>query len=302
MRYVVVGYGNVGHKRRRVLGARCAATVDPYRDDADYPRLEDVPADAYDAAVLAVPNSAKLALLEALLGRGKHVLVEKPLLFPDEALAARLRETAEARGAVWYTSYNLRFEPHVQTLRRLIADGSIGTFYRAKLFYGYGTAADIAGSWRDDRLGVIQDLATHLIDLVGYVFGRFGAEFVVWAREAHEVSGVDHCILATADRRIVLECSYLSWKNRWTIDVVGSKGSLLVEGLTKWGPATLTVRRRRLPSGVPDEERDVVTVADSTWAADIAHFEEMAAAGRTSCENDLWVSRTVLRAAASALA
>lgn len=302
MKYLVVGYGNIGHKRRQVLGERCAATVDPYRPEADYRRLEDVPTDVYDAAVLAVPNDTKLTLLEALLERGKHVLVEKPLVFPDEAFAERLRRTAQAHEAIWYTSYNLRFEPHVQAVRRLLADRAVGDFYRAKLFYGYGTAADVAGTWRDDRLGVIQDLASHLIDLVGYVFNRFGTEFVVWTRDAHELTGVDHCILATADRRIVLECSYLSWKNRWVIDVVGSTGSLRAEGLTKWGPTTLTIRRRRLPSGVPDEERDVVDAADPTWAADIAYFEEMAAAGRTSCDNDRWVSRTILDAAASPLA
>lgn len=301
MRYVVVGYGNIGRKRRQVLGPRCVGTVDPYRPEADYPRLEDVPGDAYDAAVLAVPNSAKLPLLATLLERGKQVLVEKPLIFPDETAAERLRGIARAREAIWYTSYNLRFEPHVQTLKRLLADGAVGTVYRARLFYGYGTAADIAGTWREDGLGVIQDLATHLIDLVGYVFGRFGTEFIVWARDAHELTGIDHCILATPDRRIVLESSYLSWKNRWTIEVVGSTGALALDGLTKWGPAVLTVQRRRLPSGVPDEERSVVSMSDPTWDADIACFEEMIAAGRTSCDNDLWVSRTVLRAAACRL-
>lgn len=297
MRYLVVGCGNIGSKRKQALGERCVATVDPYRAEADYRRLGEVPLDAYDAAVLAVPNQVKLEQLEMLLGQGKHVLVEKPLVFRDEATAERLRRTAQARGAVWYTSYNLRFEPHVLALKELVASEAVGTLYRARMVYGYGTAADIAGTWRDDEFGVIQDLASHLIDLVGFVFGRFGVEFVVWARDAHEVKGVDHCILATDDRRIVLECSYLSWKNRWRIEVVGSRGTLQTEGLTKWGPTTLVVRRRRMPSGVPDEERNVISIPDPTWVRDLAHFEEMVASGRTSFGNDLWLSRTLIRAA-----
>jgi scyllo-inositol 2-dehydrogenase (NADP+) len=301
MRYLVVGYGNIGAKRRILLGERCIGTVDPYNPEADYADLEACPADRYDAAVLAVPNHVKIPQLEFLLDRGKHVLVEKPLVFPDESVAARLAQTARAHGAVWYTSYNFRFEPHVAAIRRLLAEEAVGTVYRVRMFYGNGTAANVAGTWRDDHLGVLQDLASHLIDLAGWAFGRFGTEFLVWAREAHELRGVDHCILATADRRVVLECSYLSWKNRWSIEVVGSKGTLQMEGLTKWGPTVLVVQHRRLPSGVPEEERDVVSQPDPTWAADIAHFEAMVAAGQTSRDNDLWVSRTLLHAASCPL-
>ena len=301
MNYLIVGYGNIGAKRRKTLGDRCVGTVDPYVAEADYRLVSECPLERYDAAVLAVPDQAKLEQLEYLLERGKHVLVEKPLVFPDQATADRLRRTAQAHGAIWYTSYNLRFEPHVQALRRLVNEEAVGMVYRARMFYGYGTAADIVGTWRDDRLGALQDLASHLIDLVGFVFGRFGAEFVVWARDAHELQGIDHCILATSDRRIVLEASYLSWKNRWSIEVIGSKGALRMEGLTKWGPTELLVQYRPPRSGAPAEERDVVNMPDPTWVADIAHFEHMVASGQTSYDNDLWLSRTLLHAAACPL-
>ena len=62
-------------------------------------------------------------------------------------------------------------------------------------------------------------MAIHLIDLTGFVFGRFGAEFRVWERRGHELKGFDHCLLATADRAVTIECSFLSWKNRWRIEV-----------------------------------------------------------------------------------
>jgi hypothetical protein len=52
---------------------------------------------------------------------------------------------------------------------------------------------------------------------------------------------------------------------------------------------------------VPEERREVAHGPDPTWAADIRHFEEMAATGVTSCENDLWLSRTVQAAATSHL-
>src|SRR5678816_3140811 len=103
MRYVVVGLGNIGGKRQAVLGDRCVATIDPFNAAADYRRPEDCPSDRYDAAVLAVPNDVKLPLLEHYLTRGKHVLVEKPLILDAES-ADTLSRHARAGDAIWYLS------------------------------------------------------------------------------------------------------------------------------------------------------------------------------------------------------
>jgi predicted dehydrogenase len=299
MRYLVVGCGNIGAKRRAVLGPRCRATVDPVAP-AEHRTVAEVDPDRYDAAVAAVPNDVKVDLLRYFLDRGKHVLVEKPLIV-DLETAADLAGRARATGAVWYTSYNFRFEPHVVALKARLDAGALGRLYRVRMFYGNGTAGDLAGTWRDSPYGVLEDMATHLIDLAGFVFGRFGAEFQVWERGGHELKGPDHCILATADRGLVIECSFLSWKNRWRIEVVGERGMLEMDGLTKWGGSELVVWRRRFPSGPPDEERQRTAGPDPTWAADVAHFEARVRAGVTSHDNDVWLSRTVVAAASAPL-
>ena len=302
MNYLLVGLGNIGAKRRAVLGAACVATVDPFNPAADFADAAAVPPARYDAVVLSTPNHVKLELLEYFLGRGKSVLVEKPLVFPDEETALRLEQLGRRAGAVWYTSYNFRFEPNVIALKRLLDAGTIGPVYRAHLFYGNGTAGAIAGTWRDTPLAVLEDMASHLVDLAGFVFGRFGSDFVVWERRAHELKGPDHCILATPDRTLVIEASFLAWKNRWHITVVGHAGTIEMNGLTKWGASELLVRRRRFPSGAPDEHREVVSGPDPTWAADLRHFEACVAAGRSSCANDRWLSRTIHAAAGAPLA
>ena len=50
MRYIVVGLGNIGAKRRQVLGHRYVGGVDPENRDADWADLADVPPvlEAYD--------------------------------------------------------------------------------------------------------------------------------------------------------------------------------------------------------------------------------------------------------------
>jgi scyllo-inositol 2-dehydrogenase (NADP+) len=185
----------------------------------------------------------------------------------------------------------------VVALRRQLRAGAIGRVYRARMFYGNGTAGNIAGTWRDSRFGVLEDMASHLIDLAGFLFERFGAEFQVWDRRGYEVKGIDHCLLATVDRSIVIECSFLSWRNRWRIEVTGERGALEMDGLTKWGESRLVLLRRQFPSGPPEESREIAHGPDPTWAADLAHFEEAATSGVTSCDNDLWISRTIMAAA-----
>jgi predicted dehydrogenase len=296
MKYLLVGYGNIGRKRKAVLGEACVATVDPFHAAADYRSVGECDPDRYDAAIAAVPNDVKLELLQYFLDRGKHVLVEKPLIL-DAATAADLAARSRRTGAVWYTSYNFRFEPNVVALKRHVEAGTLGRLYYVRMFYGNGTAADLVGTWRDTPYGVLEDMASHLIDLTGFVFGRFGAEFRTWVRRGYELKGPDHCVLATADREIVIECSFLSWKNRWRIEVTGERGAIVMDGLTKWGASELVLWRRRLPSGPPEEARERVEGPDPTWAADLRHFEERVRAGRTSCDNDLWLSRTIVAAA-----
>jgi len=300
MRYLLVGLGNIGGKRRAVLGGRCVATVDPFNPAADFRQPDQCPDERYDAAILAVPNDVKVRLMEYFLARGKHVLVEKPLIL-DAATGEQLARLARASGAIWYTSYNFRFEPNVVALKRHLDAGAIGRLYRVRMFYGNGSAGNIVGTWRDSPLGILEDMASHLIDLTGFVFGRFGCEFRVWERHRHELKGFDHCLLATSDRTITIECSFLSWKNRWRIEALGEEGALEMNGLTKWGRSELVILRRRRPSGVPDENREMAHGPDPTWAADIRHFEAMVATGVTSGKNDLWLSRTVQAAAAAPL-
>jgi predicted dehydrogenase len=180
--------------------------------------------------------------------------------------------------------------------------GSIGDFYYARLFYGNGTVAEVRGTWRDQGFGVLEDLGSHVLDLAADLFQCGGQPFQAWSLEHHEAATFDHGMLASADGRIVLEVSYLSWKNTFSMDIFGSRGSLHVQGLQKWGPCTLILRQRVLPSGVPIEVReDAPGGIDPTWERDLEHFEMLCTAPErgTSVDNDLWITRSLMEAAST---
>jgi len=289
---IVVGLGVQGAKRLAVAGADVVATVDPFHPRADYKGVEDVPLDAFTAALVCTPDAAKLDILEYLLSHGKHVLVEKPLLAPRADDLHRLARMAAEHGAVCYTAYNHRFEPHLATLHARLRTGELGKVYLAKLFYGNGTAADVRQSpWRDAGLGVLSDLGSHLLDMVLFLFGRPSAPIVPWACNRFENRAFDHAVIAiTGDPVITAEMTLLSWRNTFSLDVLAEHGSAHVRGLCKWGPSVLTVRRRVRPSGKPTEEASTLEQPDPTWRAEYAYFREMCAQPRTNLDNDVWIN------------
>src|SRR5258708_33879070 len=110
MRVVVVGLGVQGRKRTAIAGEEVVATVDPVLTDAGYRRIEDVPLNSYDAALLCVPDAPKVELLTYLLGNGKHALVEKPLRSEHDGHLTAFAELSHRTGAVCYSASTHRFE------------------------------------------------------------------------------------------------------------------------------------------------------------------------------------------------
>ena len=79
-----------------------------------------------DAAIVAVPHDAHAPLARAVLDRGLHLLLEKPMTIhpPDaRALAALARE----RGVELIIGYPWHYNRQVLAVRDAIADGRIGT-------------------------------------------------------------------------------------------------------------------------------------------------------------------------------
>ena len=293
MRVIVVGLGIQGAKRRSVAGANVVATVDPVAPGSTYRRLEDVPLADYDAALVCTPDAPKIALLTYLIERGKHVLVEKPLLADDDSALGRIEQLVRTHGTVCYTAYNHRFEPHLVGMKRLLDAGSLGRIYQVSMFYGNGTARDVRNSaWRDQGLGVIPDLASHMLDLVLFYFGSPEGSVQAWNCARFENRAYDYFALGFTDStpRVMLEGTLLSWRNTFSLDVLAENGSAHVFGLCKWGPSSFVVRRRVLPSGKPPEEVQTLEQSDPTWAIEYDHFKTLCASGGTNIANDIWIN------------
>ena len=295
MRVIVVGLGVQGNKRLAVAGNDVVSTVDPIVPSAEYRSVLEVPVDSFDAALLCLPNEAKIEIIAYLLGNGKHVLVEKPLLAAENADLNRLASLCSAKGVVCYTAYNHRFEPHFVRMKELLNSERLGRVYCVRMFYGNGTARLVRDSvWRDQGPGVLPDLGSHLLDTVLYWFGRLEAPFEVWSANRFENRAFDHFSFGSNGSPVLqLEMTLLNWRNHFYADIFAEKGSAHIRSLCKWGPTSFMVRDRKLPSGRPDEESVVLVQPDPTWKLEYDYFKKMCAEGGTNIDNDIWIN-TVL--------
>ena len=124
-------------------------------------------------------------------------------------------------------------------------------------------------------------------------------------------AGIEHFIFVTGrnksviedhfDRPFELEMTLLSPRNHFTCDVLAEQGSAHIESLCKWGPATFRHRRRKLPSGRPDEEAVTLVQPDPTWQLEYEHFTALCEGSEGNIANDLWINRELNRLTAEAL-
>ena len=304
MRVIIAGLGIQGEKRKRIAGSDVVATVDPSVPGADFRDIKDVPSDIYDAALLCVPDQPKIDLISHVLQQGKHVLVEKPLISGDPSEIEKIAAMAKRNKVVCYTAYNHRFEPHFVRLKDTVASGVLGKIYRARYFYGNGTARDVRNSpWRDKGAGVIPDLASHLLDTLLFVFGELPDDLKVWSANCFENRAPDHVICGgRSPFHVELEMTLLSWRNHFVAEVYGEQGSAHIESLCKWGPSTFTVRHRVLPSGRPAEDSITLVQPDPTWESEYNYFVNLCASGESgNTNNDLLINKMLNNLATEAL-
>ena len=297
MRVIIVGLGVQGRKRCAVAGDEVVATVDPFSPEATYRFAEEVPLGIYDAALLCIPDAPKIETITYLLKNFKHVLVEKPLFAPNRHDLELLRELSISNKVSCYTAYNHRFEPHFVKMKELLNSGSLGQIYALKMFYGNGTARLVRDSnWRDSGAGVLPDLGSHLLDTVVFWFGKSEQNFSIYSSNCFENKSPDHVVFGSNGAlNIQLEVTLLSWRNHFYADIFADKGSAHISSLCKWGPSQMIVRKRKFPSGHPNERIMTLVQSDPTWGLEYAHFKNLCKTGENNLDNDIWINEVLAR-------
>ncbi|MBE3071899.1 MAG: Gfo/Idh/MocA family oxidoreductase [Acidobacteria bacterium] len=266
LRGAIVGFGSVaehGHwpGYRRSAAFRIVAIVDSAAtrraaagrlDPAVrvYGALDELGRDdAIDFVDICTPPTGHAALASEALGRGWHVLCEKPLTL-DREQYRRLGGLAERVGRVLFTVHNWKMAPIVRAALEAVEGGAVGTIRDVQLFTwrdshckgapqgarsAAGTAA--AENWRLHRAtaggGVLVDHGWHAFYLVTSLVG--GEPLRVRAR-LHVPSGGADALEDSADVAVTFAGAsaqiHLTWRaplRRNLIVVTGECGRVVLD-------------------------------------------------------------------------
>jgi predicted dehydrogenase len=130
-----------------------------------------------DVVHICAPNHTHVALAEAALAAGKHVICEKPLAL-DAAGAQRLTAAAAASGRIAAVPFVYRYYPTAREARVRVADGTTGPL---RLIHGSYLQDWLLrpddDNWRvDEHLGgasrAFADIGSHWCDLAEFISGH----------------------------------------------------------------------------------------------------------------------------------
>lgn len=121
-----------------------------------------------DLLVVATANRAHVALADAGLAAGTHVVVDKPIAITAHDAAGLVTRARDA-GRLLIPFHNRRFDADLLTLRRLLHDGRLGRLVRLESRFCRWRPQPRTDFWREsadpeDGGGLLLDLGTHLVD------------------------------------------------------------------------------------------------------------------------------------------
>lgn len=247
--------------------------------------VSQLPNDCPKYAIVANDTDKHVAVAGALIERGAHVLVEKPLAAGLSREAIQLRELAETSGLIARVAYNLRFLGVFHEIEAVLAAGALGALTMVDIEAGQwlpdwrpGTDYRQSYSAHRERGGGVDLDLSHEVD---YMCMLFGSPERSWVHKRNTgVLGIDapdvfDAIYDFADGlRCTVHLDYLSKPVRRRMRVHGTEGSIECDLANK----RLVVRRGNLEQVV--DSPDLFDV-EATYRAELLDFF-LEAAGETA--------------------
>ena len=201
-----------------------------------------------DLLIICTPTDISKKIYSQFVGK-YHLLVEKPITLNSNDLLKNIKRSTNKRKLI-KAGYNLKYDSGLNCIKKKLNSNFIGKIYYCKISYANGTAKS-----NSNNVGSIFDMASHSINLLMWLFNLKELKIINSSNQKNEFSknNFDNgfAILQAKDVLINLHHGFCNWKNTFSLEIYGEKGSLKAHSLPKWGNQTLFYEKRALPSGNP---------------------------------------------------
>jgi len=306
----IIGCGLIGNERAKALNGdpgtylSCACDVVPSRAEdliREYANgkailykdwQEMLETEELDVVIIATPNRNMEEITHGATQRKIHILCEKPL-GRNLHESKKILEDARRSNVILKTGFNHRHHPAIFKAHQLVKNKAIGEVFFARCVYGHGGRPGYEKEWRASKDicggGELLDQGVHVVDLFRWFLGDFEEAFgytptCYWDMEVEDNAFA--LFSTTRGQNAVMHTSWTQWKNRFTFEVFGEAGYLLVDGLGgSYGTETLRIGKRRkflyeremdstvqYMGGPPDEELIEFSGPDISWEGEWKEF------------------------------
>lgn len=244
LKVAVIGVGAMGKNHARVYGDMRNVTLAGVADSDEaaaaevarrhggraygsYRRMLDVEKPV--AVTIAVPTVDHLEVAMEVIGRGIHLLIEKPIAFSVDQ-GQQIIDAADRAGLTLMIGHIERFNPAVTALKARLDDGELGRVFQVD--------ARRQGPFpaRVKDVGVVIDLAVHDLDVMRYVTGQEVVRvFAETERRIHSSREDLLSGLVRLQEGIVgtLNINWLTPTKIRELSVIGERGMFRVDYLTQ---------------------------------------------------------------------
>ena len=163
--HICTGHLETAEKGCAQVGAEHAVT--DFREITENPDI--------DIVDICTPNDRHFEAVMSAIKNGKHVYCDKPLT-QELADAEKIGEALKGYTGIGQMTLQNRFFPATLRAKQLIDEGRIGEILEFRGQYLHSGSADPKAPYKWKlAAGVINDLGSHILDLMNYLIGPFAA-------------------------------------------------------------------------------------------------------------------------------
>lgn len=213
---------------------RCegASSLPVYADYRDMLKNETL-----DGVVIQSPHVFHYDQIMTSLGKGLHVLTEKPMVCTIRHAKTVIRKAQEAK-RVFMISYQRHFDPQFRYMREQIARGALGEIQYVQAIQSQEWLRATRGTWRqilaESCGGQLNDSGSHLVDIIMWVTGMKVSEVYARSENFDVEVDINSTLAMRFENGALGSMSIIGNAPSWYEDhsIVGSKGAFyLRQGL-----------------------------------------------------------------------
>ena len=203
-----------------------------------YENFEEMTSDeSLDAIIIGSPNTKHYEQAIAAMKKGKHILIEKPVV-TDISQIDILEKTALENNVVLFPAHNFVYRESVQIAKQMISEGKLGKIIYSSFMSTHTTSEEHAHGWRADLNlssgGTLMDSGHHQVYMSLYLMGKpkkiqaFKSNLVLTNMEGEDIAQVNMLYPDDSIGNIMqsLASDYETGING--VKIFGDKGSLAI--------------------------------------------------------------------------